>query len=91
MDKETQISAFISNATRDLLEKTARAKGLKKSYLIEEALRHHLLALQELPPEAIIHRRIVLTRQSGEELLKRLRSPKRPSKALRRLMADDGD
>ena len=35
---QTQISAFISGATKSLLEEYAEAHGLKKAYLIEQAL-----------------------------------------------------
>jgi hypothetical protein len=55
MDKETQISAIVSQSTRDLLERRVRATGVKKGHLIEQALRHHLQALQELPADVIIH------------------------------------
>lgn len=91
MQKETQISAAISVSTRELLERHVRATGMKKARLIENALRHHLLALQELPADMIVHPRIVVSRQSGEEILRRIRSPGRPTKALRELMARRGD
>lgn len=38
MEKETQISAFVSQSTRDLLQKHVRATGVKKGYLVEQAL-----------------------------------------------------
>lgn len=91
MQKETQISAAISVSTRELLERHVRATGMKKGRLIENALRHHLLALQELPADMIVHPRIVVSRRSGEEILRRIQSPGRPTKALRELMARRGD
>jgi hypothetical protein len=90
MHKETQISAVISVATRELLERHVRATGMKKGHLIESALRHHLQALEELPLDAVVHPRLVVTRRSGEEILARIRSP-RPTKALKKLMASGGD
>jgi hypothetical protein len=90
MRKETQISAVISVATRELLERQVRATGVKKGHLIETALRHHLQALEELPLDAVVHPRLVVTRQSGEEMLSRIRSP-RPTAALKKLMASGGD
>jgi hypothetical protein len=90
MQKETQISAVISIATRELLERYVRATGTKKGYLIESALRHHLQALEELPLDAVVHPRLVVTRRSGDEILSRIRSP-RPTKALQKLMASGGD
>ena len=74
-----------------MLDRHVRATGIKKGYLIEAALRHHLRALQELPADVIIPPRIVLTRRSFEEVVKRLRSPGQPTQALRDLMRDDED
>jgi uncharacterized protein (DUF1778 family) len=91
MNRETQISATISAATKELLEQHARATGVKKGRLIEQALRHHLRALQELPLDIVVHPRIVVSRRSGEELLTRLASPNRPRRVLRKLMKGDGD
>jgi len=87
MDKETQISAIVSQSTRDLLERHVRATGVKKGHLVEQALRHHLQALQELPADIIIHPNIVVTRRSGEKILKKMRTGK-ATKALRDLMRD---
>lgn len=89
MEKETQISAIVSQSTRDLLERHVRATGVKKGYLVEQALRHHLQALHELPAEVIVHPRLVVTRRSGEAIMKQMKSGK-PTKSLRDLM-DDGD
>ena len=87
MDKETQISAIVSQSTRDLLERHVRATGVKKGHLVEQALRHHLQALNELPADVIIHPKIVVTRQSGAAILKKMRAGK-ATKALRDLMRD---
>jgi len=83
---ETQISAVVSPATRILLEKRARATGVKKSYLIEQALLHHLQALDALPAEVIINPTIMVSRKSGQEILKRIAQAQRPTKQLRALM-----
>jgi len=91
MERETQISAMVSVTTKDLLEKHVRATGIKKGYLVEEALRHHLQALQELPADVILHPRIVLSRRSGEALVRRMTSRRPPTKDLRKLMASGGD
>ena len=90
MERRSQISAMISSSTRTLLEKRARATGVKKGHLIEQALLHHLLALDELPAEFMIPPRVVVTRKSGEEILKRMVNP-RPTKQLRDLLKSDGD
>lgn len=87
MEKETQISALVSTSTKALLERHARATGVKKGHLIEEALRHHLHALHELPADVIVKPRLVVTRKSGEAILEQIGSGK-PTAALRRLMRD---
>ena len=43
-----QISANISVETKALLEKYAEVQGVKKAFVIEQALLHHLQALNEL-------------------------------------------
>jgi hypothetical protein len=87
LPKETQISAIISETTRNLLEKHVRATGVKKGHLVEHALLHHLQALEELPAEFIIHPRIVVSRKTGEAILKQMKSAE-PTPALRKLMRD---
>ena len=91
MARATQISAPISKETKELLERQAKATGVKKGHLIESALRYHLRALQELPAEALVPARIVLTRRSFEQVATRLRSPGKPTKELQELMRGDRD
>jgi len=90
MEKQTQISALLSKTTKDLLEQHVKATGLKKGYVVEAALRHHLQALQELPSDVIVRPKIVVSRRSAEEILARMAAP-RPTPELRALLADDGD
>jgi hypothetical protein len=87
MAKETQISAIISKTTRELLAKRVRQTGVKKGHLVEQALLHHLQALDELPAEYIIHPRITVSRKTGEQLLQQADSAK-PTAALEELMRD---
>ena len=87
MAKDTQISALISESTRDLLEKHVRATGVKKGHLVEQALLHHLHALDELPAEFVVHPRIVVSRKTGEAILKQMERAE-PTPALRDLMRD---
>jgi hypothetical protein len=87
MERETQISALVSRSTRDLLEQHVRATGVKKGHLVEQALRHHLQALQELPADLVVHPKLVVTKKSGEAILKHIRRGK-PTPALRDLLRD---
>ena len=91
MARSTQISAPISRETKELLERQSKATGVKKGHLIESALRYHLRALQELPADALVPARIVLTRRSFEQIVERIRSPGKPTKELRDLMRGNGD
>jgi hypothetical protein len=87
MAKDTQISAQISETTRELMERHVRQTGVKKGHLVEQALLHHLQALDELPRELIIHPRIVVSRKTGQEMLRQAESAG-PTPALRDLMRD---
>lgn len=87
MDKERQISALVSATTREMLERRVRATGVKKGHLVERALQHYLVALEQLPADVIVHPRLVVTRKSGKLILKKMRTG-RPTKALRDLMRD---
>lgn len=87
----TQISANISPETRDRLERYVRARGLKKGFVIEQALLHHLQALSELPEDALVPPRLVVTAESGERLLERLATREGPNRAMRELFAEDSE
>jgi hypothetical protein len=89
MEPETQISALVSRTTKELLERHVRATGVKKGHLVEQALRHHLQALQELPADIVIHPALVVTRKSGDAILKQIDKGKATA-ALRRLMRHGG-
>ena len=82
---ETQISALISVSTRDMLDRHSRRTGIKKSRLIEDAIRHHLTALSEFPEEFVIPTRLVVSDASFKKLEGGTKRG-RPSVALRALM-----
>lgn len=84
---DTQISAYISDATKDLVERYAETHGVKKGRLVEEALLHHLRALRELPADMIIPPRLMLSAESFRRVGKLVTHPRTPTKALRQLMA----
>jgi len=85
----TQISANISPETRDRLERYVRARGMKKGFVIEQALLHHLQAISEIPEDIVIPPRLVVTAASGERLLERLESQEAPNRAMRELFGED--
>ena len=83
---DTQISAFISAATKEKVERYAESHGVKKGHLVEEALLHHLQALRELPPDILIPPRVALSRASFAKVAGLVAKPRKPTKALRDLM-----
>jgi hypothetical protein len=87
----TQISAFVSSETKAEIERYTRSTGVKKNHLVEEALRHHLLALRELPVDIVVHPRLVVSAASGKQVGKRLASTKKPTAKLEALMTRDDD
>jgi hypothetical protein len=81
-----QISAEISEGTRALLERYSRAHGVKKQFLIERALIHHIQALEELPAGAIVPPRIVVSEASVRKLADLLKKGQKPTGELVELM-----
>lgn len=84
--EETQISAVVPKTLRARLEKVVRARGLKKGYLIERALEHHLRALEEIPEEFVIPPTLVVAPAAFDDILRKLKAPPRPTPDLVRLM-----
>jgi uncharacterized protein (DUF1778 family) len=88
MSSTTQISAHISLTAKERLERYARATGIARNRLVEEALLHHLQALEELPPDAIVPARVVLDPESAARVRKLLAHPPAPTDAMLRLFDD---
>lgn len=84
---DRQVSASISEETAKLIDEYAEAHGVKKGYLIETALLHHMQALRELPVDVIIPPRIVVTEESMRAILDRLENPRPPTPEMKRLMS----
>jgi hypothetical protein len=84
---DTQISAHISQETKEKVERYAAAHGVKKGALVEQALLHHLQALHELPADLVIPPRLELTADSFAQVAELISKPRKPTKALRELMS----
>ena len=84
---DTQISAHISEETKEQVERYVGAHGMKKGALIEQALLHHLQALRELPSDVIIPPRLELSRDSFAEVSQLLAKPRKPRRELQVLMS----
>jgi hypothetical protein len=85
MADQTQISAYISDTTKSLVEQYVESHGVKKAHLVEEALLHHLQALRELPADIVIPPHVVVGREDGEVIFERVEKPRKPTKAMRDL------
>jgi hypothetical protein len=81
-----QISAEISQGTKQLLERYSRAHGIKKQFLIESALLHHIQALEELPASIIIPPRLVVSAASGRKIAELVSRRQKPTSELVELM-----
>jgi hypothetical protein len=91
MQRKVRISAVVPYVTQTLLDNYVRATGVNKGHLLEEALLHHLQALGALPADIIVPPRLVVSRQAGREIMKRMAAPPKPAKQLRALLSGDGD
>lgn len=90
MSDQSQISATISQATKDRLDRFAESHGLKKNFVVEQALLYFMEARREFPDEALIPARIVLDGEAFDRVVDLLERPPAPTKALRELMRGKG-
>jgi len=90
MPDDSQISATISATTKQKLDRFTERLGLKKNYVVEQALLYFMEARQELPDEALIPTRIVLENEAFDRLVALLEDPPAPTDALRELMRGSG-
>jgi len=90
MGDESQISATLSAGTKELLDRFTESHGLKKNYVVEQALLFFMEARRELPDEALIPARLVLSEPTFDRLVEALEQPAAPTKGLRELMRGQG-
>ncbi|MEN8177589.1 MAG: hypothetical protein ABFS39_03115 [Pseudomonadota bacterium] len=88
MSTSTQVSAYISEETKAQVEAYVKSHGVKKAYLIEEALQHHLQALREIPEDLIIPSRLVLTNEAMAQVAEHFAPENQPTEALRLLFRE---
>ena len=88
MPTSTQVSAYISEETKAQVEAYAKSHGVKKAFLIEEALQHHLQALREIPEDLIIPSRLVLTSEAMAQIVEHLAQENQPTVALKTLLRE---
>jgi len=86
MTDAAQISATVSAATKEKLDRFTESHGLKKNFVVEQALLYFMEARQELPEEALIPTRLVLEDDAFDRVVKLLENPPDPTVALRELL-----
>ncbi len=86
MSDQSQISATISAATKDKLDRFTESRGLKKNFVVEQALLFFMEARHELPDEALVPARIVLDGDGFDRVVRMLDEPPAPTEELRELM-----
>jgi uncharacterized protein (DUF1778 family) len=90
MSEQSQISATVSQATKDKLDRFTESHGLKKNFVVEQALLYFMEARRDLPDDALIPTRIVLEDKAFDRIAQLLDTPPAPTSALRELMRDKG-
>jgi uncharacterized protein (DUF1778 family) len=90
MSDQSQISATISAATKEKLDRFTEHHGLKKNFVVEQALLYFMEARRELPEEALIPARLVLDDKAFDRVVELMEHPPAPTKALRELMRGQG-
>ena len=86
MSQESQISATVSKSTKERLDRFVATRGLKKNFVVEQALLYFMEARRELPDEALLPGRLVLEDDVFDRLVDRVMNPPRPTEALKKLM-----
>ena len=90
MSDQSQISATVSVATKERLDRFTESHGLKKNFVVEQALLYFMEARRELPDEALIPARLVLDDKVFDRVAALLENPPAPTEALRELMRGHG-
>jgi uncharacterized protein (DUF1778 family) len=86
MSDQSQISATVSAATKERLDRFTESHGLKKNYVVEQALLYFMEARKDLPDEALVPTRLVLDDQAFDRVVELLERAPAPTTSLRALM-----
>jgi uncharacterized protein (DUF1778 family) len=90
MSDQSQISATVSAATKEKLDRFTESHGLKKNFVVEQALLYFMEARRELPDEALIPARLVLDDKAFDRVVDLMERSPAPTQALRELMRGQG-
>ncbi len=86
LSNQSQISAIISAATKDKLDRFTESQGIEKNFVVEQALLFFMEARCELSDEALVPVRIVLADDDFDWVVRMLDEPPAPTGELRELM-----
>jgi hypothetical protein len=82
-----QISAYIEDDIKEKMERYSAAHGLKKGFLIQNALDYYLNALYEIPSSYIIPSHLSVSSEEFEKILEL--ENEEPNEKLKALMHED--
>lgn len=91
MSSQSQISVTVSEATKEQLDRFTAIHGLKKNFVVEQALLYFMEARRELSDEALIPARIVMEDAAFDRVAELAIKPADPARALRELMRAQKD
>lgn len=86
-----QVSATISATTKERLDHFTEELGLKKNFVVEQALLFFMEARRDLPDEAFVPTRLVLDDDAFDRFAERLETFSPPTQALKELMRGSDD
>ena len=90
-EDQTQVSAYISATTKHRLDEFARETGLKKGYILEQALDGYLSSADAIPAEYLVPSTLVLTNDSYDRVVEQMLHPPEAKPALRALLRGELD
>ena len=86
MSRNAEVSATISVTTKEKFDLFTEQFGLKKNFVVEQALLFFMESRRELPDEAFVPMRLVIADKRFDELLARLDGAAAPTDRLVELM-----
>ena len=86
VQNQIQISAYVSEGAKVKFDRVAKARGLRKNFMMEQALLYYLRALEELPGEAFLPPRLVLSQDAFQQVVALIENPPPPTAAMLELM-----
>lgn len=81
-----QISAYISDESKLLLENFSKHSGLKKGFIIEQAIVQYINTQQNLPNDIIVPPSVRVSKKVFDEIIM---SDNEPSNSLKKLLLDE--